>query len=237
MGVLVAIGIFSSWLLSLIILLPLHWATTPLWLIVADLLGRTFLQTGLFIIAHDAMHGSLIPGNRKWNDLYGRIAVWCYGCLPYEHCRRNHHKHHAVPGQIMGDPDFHDGLNAHPFRWYLKFIGEYLPNPHRAVFICCWGLIFFSSTQLLQVSYTNFLVFGIIPLFISSIQLFFFGTYLPHRAAPGIFGNSPQIQSIDYPIFWSLLACYHFGYHREHHQYPQTPWYALPSRRESSVPL
>jgi beta-carotene/zeaxanthin 4-ketolase len=236
MGLLVAIGIFGSWLVSLMVLLPLRCATTPILWIVFALLVRTFLQTGLFIVAHDAIHGSLRPGQRNWNDLYGRMAVWCYGFLPYEHCRLNHGQHHAAPGQI-GDPDFHDGFNIHPLHWYLKFIGEYLPESHRGLFLWCWSLTFLILTQILQVSYLNFALFGIIPLLLSSMQLFFFGTYLPHRVSSGSSSQPHQIQSINFPVFWSFLACYHFGYHQEHHQYPHTPWYALPARRESSLSM
>ncbi|WP_208766779.1 fatty acid desaturase [Nostoc flagelliforme] len=25
------------------------------------------------------------------------------------------------------------------------------------------------------------------------------------------------------------MSCYHFGYHQEHHEYPDVPWWKLPA--------
>jgi hypothetical protein len=33
-------------------------------------------------------------------------------------------------------------------------------------------------------------------------------------------------RSSSMPIWLSLLTCYHFGYHWEHHEYPYVPWCA-----------
>lgn len=235
MGLLIAIGIFSVWLLSLFILLPLHSSSVPvMWLLLA-VLERTFLHTGLFIIAHDAMHGSLIPQSRIWNDTVGRIAVSCYGFLSYKHCCSNHHQHHTHPGQV-DDPDFHDGQYTHPITWYLKFIREYLPLHRVGIFLGCWGVVYLCLCKGLQVSFMNFGLFCILPFILSSLQLFFFGTYLPHRDRFAIQSGLHHIQSVDYPIWLSFISCYHFGYHRAHHEFPYTPWYKLPSVHQSSTP-
>lgn len=234
-GLLVSIGIFSGWLLSLLFVLPLHCSSIPtMWLILL-ILERTFLHTGLFIIAHDAMHGSLIPENRVWNNIIGHIAVWWYGFLSYQHCNVNHHQHHAHPGQA-GDPDFHNGRFTHPIAWYLKFIGEYLPPYRVGVFLGCWGLTCFCLHQGLQVSLINFGLFCILPFILSSVQLFFFGTYLPHRDRLVVQSSFDHIQSVDYPVWLSFLSCYHFGYHRAHHESPHTPWYELPSVHQLCIP-
>jgi beta-carotene/zeaxanthin 4-ketolase len=226
-GLLVSIGIFSGWLLSLLFVLPLHCSSIPtMWLILL-ILERTFLHTGLFIIAHDAMHGSLIPESRSWNNIVGHISVWCYGFLSYDHCYANHHQHHAHPGQV-GDPDFHDGYSTHPIAWYLKFLGEYLPLPRVVGFLGYWALTYFCLHQSFQVSFINFGVFCVFPFILSSVQLFYFGTYLPHRDRLSQ-NNLNCIQSVDCPVWLSFLSCYHFGYHRAHHESPHTPWYELPS--------
>jgi len=34
-----------------------------------------------------------------------------------------------------------------------------------------------------------------------------------------------------------LLACFHFGYHREHHDHPYLPWFALPTARQNATVL
>ena len=31
--------------------------------------------------------------------------------------------------------------------------------------------------------------------------------------------------SLDWPAWLSLLACFHFGYHREHHDRPDLAWF------------
>lgn len=237
MGLLVSIGIFSAGFLSLLIFLPLHSSSVSIpWLLLA-ILGRTFLHTGLFIIAHDAMHGSLIPKSRIWNDRVGCIAVWCYGFLSYRHCQHNHCQHHANPGQV-GDPDFHTAQRSHPVNWYLKFISEYLPWCRLGVFLMGWSLIGLILNQVFQISLLNFGLFCILPLLLSSIQLFVFGTYLPHRDRSQSQENHHNILSVDYPVWLSFLSCYHFGYHRTHHEFPDTPWYELPSRYryQSSIP-
>jgi beta-carotene/zeaxanthin 4-ketolase len=234
MGLLVSIGIFGLWLFSLFILLPIHSASVPtIWLLLA-ILERTFLHTGLFIIAHDAMHGSLIPKSRTWNDAIGRVAVGCYGFLSYDHCCSNHHQHHALPGQV-GDPDFHDGQHPHWAKWYLKFLGEYLPLPRLAFFLGGWGIAFLVFHKVFQIPFLNFSLFCILPLILSSIQLFVFGTYVPHRDRSKDESNPYPIQSINFPVWLSFLSCYHFGYHRAHHEFPHTPWYELPSLHQSST--
>jgi len=37
--------------------------------------------------------------------------------------------------------------------------------------------------------------------------------------------------SSNFPPWLSLLTCYHFGYHREHHEAPGVPWWRLPELR------
>ena len=61
-----------------------------------------------------------------------------------------------------------------------------------------------------------------------SSPLFYFGTYLPHRGQFEV--NTFPARSNDYPHWLSMLTCFHFGYHAEHHQYPYVPWY-LPTIR------
>jgi fatty acid desaturase len=50
------------------------------------------------------------------------------------------------------------------------------------------------------------------------------GTYLPHRAptTEGVkvsdYPDEHRSRSNDMPTWLSLITCYHFGYHREHHE-------------------
>lgn len=229
-GFWLALGIIGSWFASLLFLLFLNLNHLSLiWLVLA-VLGRTFLHTGLFIITHDAMHRSLMPRNRSINDLLGHLAVGLYAFLPYEHCRSNHCRHHHSPAEL-GDPDFHDGQHTHPFCWYIKFMKEYLSVGQLTVLLTTWCLCLWILQGFTQTSLLNVLLFWTVPLLLSSIQLFIFGTYLPHREKTGELSNSHRAQSTPYPVLLSLLTCYHFGYHWEHHEYPRVPWYALPSVR------
>jgi beta-carotene ketolase (CrtW type) len=36
---------------------------------------QTWLSTGLFITAHDAMHGTLAPGRPHWNRAVGGLCL------------------------------------------------------------------------------------------------------------------------------------------------------------------
>jgi beta-carotene/zeaxanthin 4-ketolase len=241
-GLLVATVIAIVWIGSLGFLSFINiYQLSLLWILPA-ILGRTFIQTGLFIVAHDAIHGSVYSSNRKLNDSIGQFAVTLYALLDYQKLAVNHWQHHRQPGQA-GDPDFHD---CNRFVWYLKFMKGYLNL--RQIIIQCLGLgtIFITLHFGLHIPVANLFLFWVIPILLSTIQLFFFGTYLPHRFSRGedIAGanvtlpptsnsdNSHQATSSNYPLIWSFLTCYHFGYHWEHHEYPWLAWYDLPSVRQ-----
>jgi beta-carotene/zeaxanthin 4-ketolase len=224
-GSIYAIAILCLWLGSLLVLLPLDLAGMDWGWIVFALLVRTFLHTGLFILAHDAIHRSLLPSYPRWNDRVGALSLGLYACLPYDLCRLNHARHHRYPART-DDPDFHDGVHSHPVEWYLKFMSEYLSVKQWSVFLGVVGIVCAIAIGCCHLSPLNLLLWWILPLSLSSIQLFIFGTYLPHRRAEE--SNFHRAQTINYPLLWSFLTCYHFGYHWEHHEYPQTPWYRLP---------
>jgi beta-carotene/zeaxanthin 4-ketolase len=220
----IALLIFGLWISSTIFLLVfdlnyLNWLAVFIWI-----WGRTFIQTGLFILAHDAMHGSLIPLSPRWNRRLGAIALGLYAGLSFDICCRNHAKHHRYPGQGQ-DPDFHDGINSRPWQWYLKFMREYLSVVQGLKFLTI-VLIVGTIAFCLHISLLKLWLWWIFPLVLSSIQLFIFGTYLPHDRMED--SNRHCARTIDYPVWWSFLSCYHFGYHWEHHEYPHTPWYRLP---------
>ena len=49
----------------------------------AVIAGRSFLHTGLFILAHDAMHGTLMPAYPKVNHWAGQLILGIYSFLAY----------------------------------------------------------------------------------------------------------------------------------------------------------
>lgn len=226
-----ALLIFGAWVVSLLLLLrvPLSgpWLT-PAPLVLALAL-RTFLQTGLFIVGHDAMHGSLLPDAPPWNDRIGRIALALYAGLPWDRCRQNHHLHHREPAG-PGDPDHHGGGQGW-IVWYAGFLASYLRPGQMLRLLAAWGLALAWAAPRTAQPLLNLLLFWTLPLLLSSLQLFVVGTYLPHRRSRVRSRDRHQAASLAWPPALSLLACFHFGYHWEHHHNPSLPWYRLPDRR------
>ncbi len=230
-GILVAFIIILLWIASLVFLLFVDIKQSIAILILPAILVRTFIQTGLFIVAHDAIHGSVLPRNCRSNDLVGRLAVTLYAFLSYQQLAVNHRQHHLYPGRV-GDPDFHDGTHHDIFSWYLKFMTRYLDFWQTVIQFFWFGIVFVVFHFWLHIYIANLLLFWVLPILLSTLQLFFFGTYLPHRNTIGESDktrNSHHATSSNYPLILSFLACYHFGYHWEHHEYPFLPWYELPS--------
>jgi beta-carotene/zeaxanthin 4-ketolase len=230
-GLLIASVILLLWISSLGFLLfvdidPL----TPFWLLSA-VAGRVFIQTGLFIVAHDAIHGAVFPNHHRLNHWIGQLALMLYAFLPYRKLSLNHWQHHLHPGQA-GDPDFHDGIHSNVFVWYLKFMQGYLDVRQRIVLFFAMGILFLILRSGFHLPIANLFLFWILPIALSSMQLFIFGTYLPHRMGRADIENSHHITSSNYPLILSFLTCYHFGYHWEHHSYPLLPWYSLPNVRQ-----
>jgi beta-carotene/zeaxanthin 4-ketolase len=227
-GLLVALLIVVLWISSLGFLSIDIAQRTPLWILPA-IVGRMFIQTGLFIVAHDAIHGAVLPSNRRLNHWIGRLAVTLYAFLSYQKLSLNHWQHHQHPGQAS-DPDFHDGIHSNICAWYLKFMKGYLDARQGLVLFLGMGITVLTLYTGFHVPVANLFLFWVLPIALSSMQLFFFGTYLPHRS--GNTEDPHHATSSNYSLLWSFLTCYHFGYHWEHHEYPSLPWYRLPSVRK-----
>ncbi|WP_255000421.1 fatty acid desaturase [Cyanobium sp. Alchichica 3B3-8F6] len=237
-GLLLAAVILLAWLASLLGLLSLdlsrlHGAALVA-LVVVSTLGRTWLQTGLFIVGHDAMHGVLVLERRGWNDRLGVVALALYAALPYVACSRNHQNHHRFTASA-DDPDFHGDPRAGTLGWYRRFMAGYLSAGQMMRLLGGWGLLALIACRLHPAGWINVLLFCTLPLLLSSLQLFVFGTYLPHRRQR-LPHQQSQADSLDLPPWLSLLACYHFGYHREHHDSPQLAWFELPAQHRRARP-
>lgn len=223
-GLLVGLSVISIWAISLTFFLSIDATKIPIWLIIPAILWQMFLYTGLFITAHDAMHGVVFPQNPKINHFIGSLSVLIYGLFSYKKLLKNHWVHHRHPADEL-DPDFHDGKNKNPFSWYFHFFNEYWSWKQ----IIGLMVVFNLAKYLLHIPEYNMTLFWVIPSILSSVQLFYFGTFLPHREPEGGYINPHRAQTISLPVFWSFITCYHFGYHQEHHEYPQVPWWQLPS--------
>jgi beta-carotene/zeaxanthin 4-ketolase len=232
LGILSSLIVFSLWAVTLFGFLQIDLTQTAWWAIAALVLIRTFLHTGLFIIAHDAAHGTVVPFSRQWNDLLGNSAITLYGLLPYQKFCAKHHQHHDTPAQL-GDPDFHAIDKPGAIAWYARFMTGYLDFPQVMRILVIFTVVFHGLRLGFHIPGIQLVLFWVLPLLLSSMQLFYFGTYLPHRLPPQGYQNSHHALSNDLNIFWSALTCYHFGYHWEHHEYPQLPWFKLPLARRS----
>lgn len=228
-GVALALMMLATWSVSLAVLLhaPLNGFLTFLWVPLA-VAWMSWLFTGLFITAHDGMHGSITRAHPRLNHALGAIAVGLYATFDYRVLRRAHREHHAQPGRL-GDPDWHDGQNTGPVRWFLTFILHYLSFWQLARMV----LLFAVVQELAETP--NVLLFWALPSLLSVFQLFFFGTYLPHRRPAGGYTNRHHATSTPMSRLASLLTCFNFGgYHREHHEHPSEPWWHLPSLRTAT---
>lgn len=70
----------------------------------------------------------------------------------------------------------------------------------------------------------NLLLFWVVPSLLSTLQLFYFGTYQPHK---GEHDNKYFARSQAKNHVLAFFSCYFFGYHYEHHDSPATPWWML----------
>ncbi len=179
------------------------------------------LYTGIFITAHDAIHGVVVPKNKPLNYWIGFLCATIFAYNNYEKLSRKHHLHHAHVVSEQ-DPDYYDG---NFFRWYLKFALEY---------VTIWQILLMAVTyNLLKLFFPmeNLILFWEIPAILSTLQLFYFGTYLPHRGEHHPTDKfKAKSQKLNH--FLAFITCYFFGYHHEHHAYPYLPWWNLAKAKE-----
>lgn len=226
-GLLLAGAITGAWL-ALHVYTVFFLQLSGAGLIVAPLLVAIlcWLNVGLFIVAHDCMHGSLAPTRPAVNRVVGRIALAFYAGFWFDRFLAKHHAHHRHAG-TADDPDFHADRPDRFWPWYFAFFREYFGWREAAVLFA----IFWIYLLVLGAPAANLLLFWGLPSIASSLQLFAFGTYLPHRHDGEDFGDRHRARSNDFSLPVSLLTCFHFGYHHEHHRAPHLPWWKLPAER------
>ena len=217
MGLLIALLIISLWVAHLVYLLVFAEVSfAPIMLI--HIAIQTYLYTGLFITAHDAMHG-LVSSNHTLNTMVGQSATWLFAALSYSRLNQKHQLHHQFPGEST-DPDYYTG-SQNFWRWWFSFMKNY---------VSWWQIITMAiifNVLHIWVNQQNLIVFWILPSFLATFQLFYFGTYRPHRM-PHTESMMPHNARSQNGSHWgAMLSCYFFGYHYEHHESPQTPWWKL----------
>lgn len=226
-GLFVAFSLLGAWFLALALALSqVHLST------MADMLSYAWLSliiqwlyVGLFITVHDACHGSVAPGKPRLNLWIGRVFAFLYAGLNFDQLQRKHARHHLFSG-TLADPDFHAPEKASFIFWHFRFFRQYI-TVWPILIMCAIAQILMHG---LHIAKMNVFIFWVAPSLLSSLQLFYFGTYLPHLEAKKIdFSDHHRARNFAVPFVGSLISCYHFGaFHHRHHQMPALPWFKLP---------
>jgi beta-carotene ketolase (CrtW type) len=217
MGTIIALLILLLWFAHLVYLLMfVEVSVAPVMLI--HIAIQTYLYTGLFITAHDSMHG-LVSSNRTLNRIVGQSATWLFAALSYSQLNQKHHLHHQFPGEAS-DPDYYTG-SQNFWRWWFSFLKNYVSWRQ----IITMAIIF--NVLQIWVNQFNLVFFWIVPSILATFQLFYFGTYRPHRLPHTEPMMPHNARSQNGSHLGAMLSCYFFGYHYEHHESPQTPWWKL----------
>ncbi len=208
-----ALLIIFLWMLSITMLMRFDFSfTNPL--VYVFVLIQMHLYTGLFITAHDAMHGTVAPKSKKLNNFIGQVCTLFYAVFPFQKLNTEHHKHHQFV-HTEQDPDYYEG---NFLKWYYQFIKQYLSWWQ----VVAMAIIY--NVLKIYIPEKNLLMFWVVPSLLSTLQLFYFGTYLPHK---GEHQNIHQSKTQTKNHIWAFFTCYFFGYHYEHHESPGTPWWKL----------
>ncbi|MEJ6657904.1 MAG: fatty acid desaturase [Synechococcus sp. ChSW.bin.154] len=232
LGLVFAAIITAIWLISLVSCLSLDLESLQLSTLAPLVLLRTFAQTGLFIIGHDAMHGNLSPKRSKLNSFIGAASLILYAGINYHRCKSNHILHH-LKAETERDPDYLSHPDHSALRWFWDFLRQYMSLGPLMILVSCWATLTTLIPSAGQQAVLSVAIFCALPLILSALQLFFVGTWFPHHLNK----NNPHHQtprSLTIHPLLSFAACYHFGYHREHHLSPSTPWFDLPRLRQRS---
>lgn len=192
---------------------------------------QCWLSVGVFIVCHDAMHGSLVPGRPRLNGAIGAALLFLYAGFAWRRLREAHFAHHKLAGRA-GDPDFDEHHPDNFLRWYATFFRRYFG----------WRSILFVHTVVgvywlvLDIPMVQIVMLYGLPALGSSLQLFYFGTYRPHcHRADLPFADRHKARSNDFGTLVSLATCFHFGYHLEHHHRPDVPWWGLPAAKRAGL--
>jgi beta-carotene/zeaxanthin 4-ketolase len=228
-GIAATAAMIGTWLIVHIWAMISFEISAATWMLVPAIFAlQCWLSVGMFIVAHDAMHGSLAPGRPKLNSAIGAFVLFLYAGFAWRILRDAHFDHHRHAGTAH-DPDFHADDPHNFWPWYAQFLRRYFGWQSGAY---VWTVVL-TYYFILDVPPENILFLYGMPAILSSLQLFYFGTYRPHRhlADPqSSFADRHNARTDNFGTLKSLFSCFHFGYHHEHHLSPNIPWWGLPAR-------
>jgi len=218
MGVLIALIIILFWGTHLFYLLSSFEVSFSNPLQYFHILLQGYLYTGLFITGHDAMH-RLVSKNNKLNKIIGQLSTFLFAALSYNRLVNNHFMHHKYPGTEK-DPDY--SIRSHNFFvWYFTFMYRYATILQLVMMAVIFNVLKIWFPEI------NIWMFWVVPAFLGSLQLFYFGTYLPHRKPHKVNMEPHKARTQSKNHLWAMLSCYFFGYHFEHHDDVRVPWWKL----------
>ncbi|QQS36414.1 MAG: fatty acid desaturase [Ignavibacteriales bacterium] len=218
MGVIYAITIIVLWFVHLVYIFLEVRTDFMSPLFYAHIILQTYLFTGLFITAHDSMHGS-ISTNKKLNTLIGVISSFLFAGLSYKRLLDNHKLHHRYPGTEK-DPDY-STRTQNLFYWWVIFLSHYVSLIQIIIMAIVFNILKLFADEISIIS------FWVAPAILSTIQLFYFGTYKPHMEPHDEKMKPHNARTLKRNHIWAMLSCYFFGYHLEHHESPSTPWWKM----------
>ena len=221
-GLIFAVTIMTLWACMLYHCLfrhKLNFLTTPFLVLI-----QIYLYTGLFITAHDSIHGT-VCSNATINYWVGKICLLSFAGFDYDFIREEHWKHHSHAGLEGEDPDFHHGKPQ-----FLLWIFQFMVN-YTKISQVCRLVIIVTILQYYGAPLSHLYVFMTGAGLTSALILFYYGTYVPHKP-------DDHAQDLNRPEGFrtlgesdnrltSFLKCYNFGCHSEHHANPRIPWWAL----------
>ncbi|GAC1547546.1 MAG: hypothetical protein NVS2B9_14600 [Myxococcales bacterium] len=177
--------------------------------------------TGLFILAHESIHGLLVPGRPRLGAALGRVFAFAYAFMDYGRLRAAHRAHHAAPGTAL-DPDAH--ASGRFFPHLAAFLWRYLTVPQLALLVLAGDRLgSHGHTRAMLLAYVG-------PIACSTLIVFSLGIYLVHHprlVELGLADARHRAVAVDPGPVLSLFAILFFNYHWLHHEHPHLTWVSL----------
>lgn len=226
MGIIIALTIILVWSAHLyysLVLITIDFSNPLIYL---HILLQGYLYTGLFITGHDAMHKT-VSKNRTVNNMIGGLSTILFAGLSYKRLIKNHMKHHKSPA-TEDDPDYFV-KSQNFFLWYGTFMLRYATITQLVYMAVLYNIL------KIWINEVNIILFWVTPAFLGSLQLFYFGTYLPHRKPHTEKMEPHKARTQTKNHLWAMFSCYFFGYHFEHHDSPHTSWWKLYQTKQNII--
>jgi beta-carotene ketolase (CrtW type) len=197
------------------------------WAMVLTIPVNACVFTGLFIFAHEAIHGTLVPEFPALGHVLGRLFATVYALVDYDLLRANHWKHH---GHVASDadPDFDPSgrLLVHGFRFMRRYLRWYSVP-----------LLALVGHLLGQAGYSAAMIGAYVaPVLLSTLVVFTVGIHLVHHPvllARHAGGDPQRSVCIDLGRVGSALVILNFNVHWNHHAHPRLSWRELGAMREA----